>query len=100
MAERLEIDSIDEVATKRSVRSRELDEWLDGGVWKLRPGADYDVDTEVMQRRLYSGGARRKVSVAVRVGSDLDGVFVLVQAQPRPMASGAGAGSTDPEAGG
>jgi hypothetical protein len=90
MAELLEVASIEEVATKRTVRSRELDQWLDGGVWKLRPGTDYDVETEVMQRRLYSGAGRRKVSVAVRVGSDIDAVFVVVQAQPRPAAARAG----------
>ena len=88
MAERLEVTSVDDVATKRTVRSRELDQWLDGGVWKLRPDADYDVDTEVMQRRLYGAGVRRKVSVAVRVGSDLDGVFVVVQAQQQRQGAG------------
>jgi hypothetical protein len=90
MAELLEVASIEEVATKRSVKSREFDQWLDGGVWKLRPGTDYDVETEVMQCRLNSGAGRRKVSVAVRVDSDIDGVFVVVQAQPRPTAAHAG----------
>lgn len=88
MAERLEVTSVDDVAMKRAVRSRELDQWLDGGVWKLRPGADYDIDTDVMQRRLYGAGVRRKVSVAVRIGSDLDGVFVVVQAPQQRQAPG------------
>jgi hypothetical protein len=52
MAERLDVTPIADVATKRTVRSMELDQWLGGGVRKLRPGGDYYVDPEVMQRRL------------------------------------------------
>lgn len=87
----MEVASIDEVAAKRTKRSRELDQWLDGGVWKLRPGVDYDVDTDVMQRRLYNSGLRRKVSVAARVGADVEGVFLVVQARQK-SARGRGAG--------
>jgi hypothetical protein len=82
MAERLNVASIDEVA-ERKIRTSVLEEWLDGGVWKLRPEVDYSVHTEVMQRRLYGVGVRRRASVAARQGSDEAGAFLLVQMRPR-----------------
>lgn len=51
-------------------------EWLDGHVWRLVPGEDFDVEMESFRSATYMAAARKKVSVKTHIPKKKDCIFI------------------------
>lgn len=51
-------------------------EWLDGHVWRLVPGEDFDVEMESFRSAAYMAAARKKVRVKTHIPKKKDCIFI------------------------
>lgn len=56
-----------------------LDDWLDGGIWRLARGEDFEQSTTSMRSVLYTAAKRRGGSVMTRTIRDGDSEVLEVQ---------------------
>jgi len=70
---------VENLGTIRSGGSKyPWDEWLDGGVWAIKRGEDFDVSVATFRSTAYTTANRRHLNLTSRV----DGDTVLLQARP------------------
>lgn len=74
MAEK--VDHLPEL-DRRPARRYPWEDWMDGDVWKLRRGEDFDVEADVFRNRLYSVSAKKGKKVATRKRVE-DGTEILL----------------------
>jgi hypothetical protein len=55
------------------------DDWLDGSVWKLQAGVDFDADVDQFRNRCYTMAARRELSVRTTKVIEGDDIFLVFQ---------------------
>lgn len=65
MAERL--DKFPEPAANSNVWKYPWKDWLDGGIWRLVKGEDFDVSSESMRVQSILAGRRRNMAVRTQV---------------------------------
>jgi hypothetical protein len=51
-------------------------EWFDGGIWKLSPGEDFNVDLMSFRSCLYMAAKRRKITVKTHIPKHKDCIFI------------------------
>jgi hypothetical protein len=57
------------------------DEWLDGRIWKLLEGTDYEASLESLRACIYAAAKRR--GVMVQTSAIMDGAGIVVQANKK-----------------
>ena len=60
-------------------------EWLNGEVWELEPGVDFDCDPDSMRQQMYQAAAAADLSATTR---EFEGK-VYIQATKKPTKRGA-----------
>ena len=46
------------------------EDWLDGGVWMLKPGEDFTIPAKSLRNMAFQAGYRRSVNITTRIAED------------------------------
>lgn len=60
-------------------------EWLDGRIWKIVKGKDYEISTQQMRNSVAGAAARQGKAIRTEVVDD--GKAIVFQAIPKPLGS-------------
>jgi hypothetical protein len=55
------------------------EQWLDGHVWKLSQGEDFDVDLESFRSAIYMAASRKGIRVKTHIPKQRDCIYVQVK---------------------